>query len=572
MIGGSLPALGLLIGCAVDPSPPANAPISSPSAMSPPTTLGLRPSVVTAPIDHRAPTPFTLPFDWPVVFQPRTPAPGEVVRVLYRGALADAEQLEIRYGFDGWSERSAPADAERRADTDVGLVYQLTKPMIPAASGHEISIELPEHARALHFDVGDPATGARDDRDGREYHLGLFFPFVGPYLGWSETARPEDGIVVHFETSSLAPAAVVWWGDDGIERRVEDDSGDTLHHIELTGLGPGRTFSYRVEDGHGRVSETFRFRTATQDDDAFTFLVAADMQDGGTSTARWSEAAELMAEQHEEARFVFSPGDLTYNDYPGGWWTYFDGGRPLLATRAVIPIIGNHDSPDKKSNPDAASFTRLFAPPTEERPRQYYAVDYGRTRLYALDTEVIEDFTPGSAQVEWLDVALDESADTSRFDWVFAGFHHPVYDAGERFVDEQLLYRPTSALFDGRVDQVFSGHTHLAQRFVPLRFDGVSAPSGRFGRGPNDGVGYTVVPSLQSRVSDALVSPDAEGAEHRALLAFPELEADQLQTDVENGWVEVVVDPARLVVRAWGIGLSGDEREPSVRHEFTHER
>jgi hypothetical protein len=143
-----------------------------------------------------------------------------------------------------------------------------------------------------------------------------------------------------------------------------------------------------------------------------------------------------------------------------------------------------------------------------------------------------------------------------KYDWVFVGYHHPSYDAGIRFANEQLDYRAITELFDGNVDLVFTGHEHLYQRFSPLQFSASLAHS--YGAGPEDGVGYIVVPPAGNESSNEIVFSQGVGSESRDLLAFPELsEVDNIAFS-EQGYIRVDLSPKRLQMSAFGVGNLND--------------
>lgn len=484
-------------------------------------------------------------------------------RIHYLGPLAGEPGLMVRYGFDGWSERAKPAGAVSFTTVDNDVIWYATANLRTVDGVDVADIEIPPEVRAVHmvFEAGEQV----DDADGEEYAWDLQFPLVGPYLTWSEVARPDRGVVVSW-ASGLPGRGVVEYGPDedhtalALGARV-----DTLHQVVLTGLPPDTAFVYRVRDAEGRASPWSTFRTAPIDAREFTFLVASDMQDGGRPEDRWAHVAAQMAEGWPDARFIVAPGDLAANDRPALWWSFFDGGRALFDHVPLVPALGNHDTPGVQSSADATSYTRWFDLPAADGQEIWYRFDYGRTRIFAISTEVPETLGPEGAQRAWLreEMARLWEDGERTVDWALAQYHHPSYDVGARFAHEADDWRPFTEEFDGNLDVVFQAHEHIYQRFQPLRYDTELAPSGEYGLGEDDGVCYIVTPAAGVGHLDNGIALSEEAAPMRDALAFPALGKDpegdeppeaEGEVWVEHGFLVAEVAPDVLTLRAYATG------------------
>ena len=341
---------------------------------------------------------------------------------------------------------------------------------------------------------------------------------------------------------------------------------DRLHHVTLRDLEPDTTYVYRVLDVSGRSSPEYRFTTAATDVDSFRFVVAADMQESARNRTRWPEVADAIAE--EDPDLLFLPGDLAADDRAGFWYLFFDSARDLFATVPMLPILGNHDTPTVWSDPDTRSFRRYFAlPQADSGTEDYYSVAYGSALFLALSTEDESSLRPGAHQWEWLERTLAGTwdGDERLYDWVFAGYHHPSYNAGARFSAEAERYRAFTELFDFHVDWAFSAHEHVLQRFEPLTHDAILADE--YGVGPLDGVGYLVVPAaggpLYLGLGDHGVSETMLD-----LLAYPDANhrGDDEPTP-EHGYVVVDVEGEVLSVSSISIGDPGFTGPPITLDE-----
>jgi len=325
--------------------------------------------------------------------------------VRYQGPLSDAAALRVTWGVDGWAPRHAVVGSTLRN-------YETNPPysVMEAEMAHDgevwtAQIQPTEGARAVHmvFDDGERV----DDAGGRQYTWDIDFPSVGPYLTWNDAARPSDGIVVNWVSGQPGLGVVAYGPDEEHLAYVVGTTVDTIHHVVLSGLPSGESFVYRVRDALGRASRLATFRTAAEDEHTYTFLVASDVQDRGVSGERWPQIADEMAMAQPDARYIFVPGDLAADDYPGLWWLFFAGGRELFAHVPIVPALGNHDTPGIDSSADTTSWRYWFALPEGDGDEEYYRVDYGRTRLFAINSEMTSEVTrarsstPGSSPRAW---------------------------------------------------------------------------------------------------------------------------------------------------------------------------
>ena len=95
---------------------------------------------------------------------------------------------------------------------------------------------------------------------------------------------------------------------------------------------------------------------------------------------------------------------------------------------------------------------------------------------------------------------------------------------------------------------MLSGHEHLYQRTLPLRYEGklVSA----YGR-PGGGVGYLVSPAVGQDASDGVL---AESSSERARLAYPGPSVVGGGKHVWNGFVQITLQGKTVTIQAYALG------------------
>jgi hypothetical protein len=508
--------------------------------------------------DSADPDPYVQPT---VYVTPIAPQPGDTVTIHYRGEHAAEAELSIRYGFNGYNQ--VESIDEYIEWYHVGnWDYYLEAAMAPVLDGFDFELEVPADARALQFtfffdDVGETVW---DENGGWGYNQSLVFPYIGPVLTWNDATSPDDGVVITFETSVPCLGRVEYGPTDTLGTTVIGDERLRMHHFALTGLEPDTPYHYRVLDSAGHVSEIFTFSTAPATTEELSFAVLADMQDNGDGARRWEEVATEVLQGHPEIAFWLAAGDLPTDNVPGDWWTFFDKGRDLFASKVIVPAVGNHDTPTDQPDPDCEIFSTYFDLPTSDSRDGVYRVDVGPVTVLTLNSEVISEFEVGLDQYVWTESQLGQlTPDTA---WVFAQWHVPPYNVGDRFeILHQEAVRETTALFDGAVDWVFTGHEHLYQRTLPLRHDVGVAPSGDYGAGEDDGVGYMVMPTAGIEPRFGIRAPDSPVAYLRDLMAYPHMGAEAEEADSEIGFVVVTISGDTIALETTCMG-SGEVHLP----------
>jgi hypothetical protein len=184
-----------------------------------------------------------------------------------------------------------------------------------------------------------------------------------------------------------------------------------------------------------------------------------------TATAcRAADTARLV--RQFRPRYVLALGDIQYDDgrladlrraYARTW------GRFASRTR---PVPGNHDY----HQDGAAGYLAYFRKQTGGR--NYYALDIGRWRYYALDSNCSD--MDCDAEAAWLarDMAAHPRLCTA------IAMHHPRYSSGAQHGDSTSVRRLWKVALRHHADLALAGHDHDYERFVAMDADGHVTPSG----------------------------------------------------------------------------------------------
>lgn len=537
--------------------------------------VGDEPLVEDAPVDAapEAGPDLGLDLGGGLTLFPSHAAPGQSVTLRYGGALAGSSNVHVHYGFNGWNA-VAGASLVSQDDGTGNLDFFAEAPMAPATGGAwETAIALPAGVRALHVVLFSQQGTVRtwDNNGGLDYNAGFPVVLHGPVLTWDGTVQPHDGVIVNFHTGWPCAGRIEFGPGGTLSGLVEEPAPGRGHHVKLAGLAAATDYSYRVSCGDRTDPAVRTFRTAGAQSAKFSFLVMGDVQEDGEA-GRWKRTADFVMQAHADASFLVLTGDLPWNDKPGAWWTFFDQGRELLGSRAIVPAKGNHDVNLGETAPGKTSLERLLALDATSGSETHYVLRYGTAALLVLDSQFPADFVSGTgAQYAWAAQRL-QAQPLSDATWVFASWHVPPYNAGARHWLEQGAYRDMTSLFDGKLDWVFGGHEHLYQRTRPMRFNGVTAPSSAYGRGAGDGIGYVVVPPAAAWPETGLIPSADPKAYYRDRLAYPVVPISTDTAPSENGYVVVAIDGNTFHLETWCVGGPGAPLNPHLIDQVTYTR
>jgi hypothetical protein len=278
-----------------------------------------------------------------------------------------------------------------------------------------------------------------------------------------------------------------------------------VYSAELTGLAPGRKFTYRIlMDGKPvfEASATAR-RPAGQ---PHTLAVMGDI-------AQDSDGQRAIAWQLAQAKpeYLVQVGDIVYarglvSEYYKKYFPAMNAdepqaskGGPILRSMVSLGIPGNHDMSAKMdlgAQPEALAYFYYLSMPLngplsrsaegnypelkggDDVMKAFYAAapgfpqmamysfDYGDAHWTMLDSNSYVDWTEPKLR-EWVRNDL-RSAKGAK--WRFVGLHHPPFQSSRNHFGDQWMRVLADIFQEEGVDIVFSGHVHNYQRTHPLKF------------------------------------------------------------------------------------------------------
>ena len=145
--------------------------------------------------------------------------------------------------------------------------------------------------------------------------------------------------------------------------------------VELYDLTPDTDYIYRVCDGKGGVSKTYKFKTAGADEYSIIWMSDAHVNEGYTGRLNaWVNMFKFAESQAKyDVAFQFSTGDTTTSgDRYGDWLTVAN--QDFTQNYMMANVVGNHDVYDSIMDDDTVYYTNYW------KSGQYFEIAYNNPR------------------------------------------------------------------------------------------------------------------------------------------------------------------------------------------------
>lgn len=318
---------------------------------------------------------------------------------------------------------------------------------------------------------------------------------------WEIASPHPDRIFLSFYGGTTSSRAVTWRTDTSIQAAVAQIAKSTAHPnftedartimactktvdlnkaaVNLQGkvnyhsvvfydLQPDTLYAYRVGDGKKNWSEWIQFKTASANEDPFSFVYFGDAQNGVLS--HWSRVIRMAYTKAPDAAFAIHAGDLINQAHRDVEWAeWFKAGGWIHSQWTGVPVLGNHEvqslSPDTQQVISLLwrpQFTLPLEPTLPENLQEtVYTFDYQGLRVIVLNS--IIDI---QAQTEYLERQLKRPGAK----WKVLTCHYSIFSPAKNrdFPYARKAWKPLLDKYN--VDLVLQGHDHTyARGHVPLR-------------------------------------------------------------------------------------------------------
>jgi acid phosphatase type 7 len=301
-----------------------------------------------------------------------------------------------------------------------------------------------------------------------------------PYL---QSVGTTSAIVAFRTSASCSPLVRYGEGSD-VSRTATATATGWQHAVKLTGLSPGRTYSYVVQ-ACGSTTGVRSFQSATGPDTSSVHFTA--MGDFGTGGSLQAKVLALLGQNGRAGEFLLTLGD---NAYSSGTEAEFQSNmfKPmaaLLRNTPLFPTPGNHEYVTNNAQPYLDNFYLPANNPAGSE--RYYSFDWGPVHFVSLDSNCLS--FPTSACTKALEQAWvkQDLAATTR-PWKVVFFHHPLWSSGEHGSSTSMRNAFAPIFEQYGVDLVLTGHDHDYERSKLMKGDAVAASGTK-------GIPYLVVGS-----------------------------------------------------------------------------
>ncbi len=278
-----------------------------------------------------------------------------------------------------------------------------------------------------------------------------------------------------------------------------------LYSTEISGINSGAAIQFHVLVNRRGVFDGSCIAPKTGGDKQ-TFAVFGDI---GVGSLPQGAIARQVQKAHPD--YAVLTGDLVYgsgtiSEYLRNWFPIMNAsdlgvisGAALMSSTLVVAAAGNHDlimSNNLGATPDGLGYFIFWSQPLngpgqsgkpnttpiqgsqseltafrnaagDNFPRMaQFSFDYGNAHWTMVDANPYMDWTNAELR-SWLEKDLAAAKDKQ---WRFVVLHQAPFTSNWTHMEEQRMRLICDILEKGKVDIVFSGHSHNYERSYPLRF------------------------------------------------------------------------------------------------------
>ncbi len=274
----------------------------------------------------------------------------------------------------------------------------------------------------------------------------------GPYL----VAPGSTEMIIRWESDTLSDYTLNY----GQERVLSDTKranlrgikGDGyLYEVVIEDLKPGVQYDYQVswDNRHTTMSS---FTTFREKQSRLHFVAMGDSRSNPDIFASIMNSVD-----RDEPEFMISMGDLVaIGGNLAEWQTYyFDVTKNVTNHIPLVSTLGDHEGEN-----DNGELFRHFMRTDQPTEKQWFSFDYGDAHFISLDYR----YPDSKEMARWF--KRDISSSDAR--WKFVYMHRPAYNlGGHRSTWGRGKWPELFSKY--HVDIVFAGHSHVYERFFPMR-------------------------------------------------------------------------------------------------------
>ncbi|RLD75533.1 MAG: hypothetical protein DRJ07_17900 [Bacteroidetes bacterium] len=278
---------------------------------------------------------------------------------------------------------------------------------------------------------------------------------IDPYL-----ANPVNhSITIRWESSSKANFLVKYGNTESFGKSkpanfIAEKESRYLYEVNIDKLLKGRKYFYKVssEDISSKLSS---FKVGTKNSNTLSFVVLGDSR----SKPHIFKAIADQINKIDPA-VIIANGDLVAKggSYKNWQSQFFTPIKDITNHIPFITAVGDHES-DNVDGDEATLFTH-FLFPHKDNLKLWFSYDFNDAHFVFLDWR----YPDSKEMIEWFKKDMHNSDKK----WKFVVMHRPSYNLGGHRVAWGRNVWP-ELFMNHKIDIVFSGHSHLYERFYPIR-------------------------------------------------------------------------------------------------------
>lgn len=294
-----------------------------------------------------------------------------------------------------------------------------------------------------------------------KYFLAIFFVCSqgfsqeitkGPYL----VEPGSQSMIIRWETN-MQSSGTIKYGINTNKYMTKnavlrgEKHGGYLYEVHLDSLEPGYKYWYQVITDSSETPIE-RFKTFFDSQQMIRFVAMGDSRSNPVIFKKIINSVES-----ENPDLIISMGDIVENGGDIDQWNdyYFSVAKDLISQIPMVSTLGDHEG-----DGDDGELFRHYLRIDQPTNKQWFSFDYGDAHFISLDYRHPEN----QEMIEWF--KKDISSSDAR--WNFVYMHRPCYNLGghrstwgrDKWPDLFRKYK---------VDIVFAGHSHIYERFYPIR-------------------------------------------------------------------------------------------------------
>lgn len=291
---------------------------------------------------------------------------------------------------------------------------------------------------------------------------------------------------VNFNNASIVTGEGYYF-DEGLDSVICPFKPRNVYRVSLTGLLPGTSYIYRINQGNDTYSEVYSFTTAKNDGSDNAFIVLSDTHyhakenTDGTYESHGSELSEDLINKilqiNPNVGFIMTAGDIVDTGGNSHTWDVFFSESNSLKTLPRLGVAGNHEyyisgTGQSDGKYQKAHYATPYNGPSTQKGLSGYVV-YNGVLILLIDNE---DARGRNELIAWMDDVLYNV----EYEYSIAIMHSPIYyedhETSNKDRDEVMM-----AIFEKHcVDLVIAGHYH-GDRYRPDYYQGSTSTDPKLG-------------------------------------------------------------------------------------------